>query len=178
MTILVAYATAHGSTAGVAERIADRLRRRGLPAVAGDLVDRPSLDGVTALVVGSAVHGGRWLPEAQRFLDAPAAEVSDAPVWLFSVCSVGDDGTSFFSDRVGRWLARKRPESADLQRWRTTLQVQEHRSFAGSIERDHWGRIGNFVLRALGGHFGDHRSWDDIDAWAATVAASLTPSGR
>jgi menaquinone-dependent protoporphyrinogen oxidase len=54
--VLVAYATAAGSTAGIAERIAEILRTTGCEAAcrpAGPDVDPAGFD---ALVLGSAVH--------------------------------------------------------------------------------------------------------------------------
>jgi hypothetical protein len=60
--VLVAYSTAAGSTAGVAERIAEALRRAGCEVACRPA--GPDLDpaGVDALVLGSAVHNMAWLP--------------------------------------------------------------------------------------------------------------------
>ena len=30
------------------------------------------------------------------------------------------------------------------------------------------------MFKLLGGTFGDHRDWDDVDQWAATIGQSLT----
>ena len=71
--VLVSYATAVGSTAGIAERIADVLRTAGR-----DVVCRPAdpdldLAGFDALVMGSAVHDMAWLPSAVTMLHRAAA---------------------------------------------------------------------------------------------------------
>ena len=71
--MLVAYASAAGSTAGVAERIAETLRSSGrggvLPPAAPD-IDPADFD---AVVVGSAVHNMAWLPPAVELLRRAAA---------------------------------------------------------------------------------------------------------
>lgn len=65
MVVLVAYATDHGSTRGVADRIADRLRQRGVDAKACAVADVLEVSSCEAVVLGSAIHGGKWLPEAE-----------------------------------------------------------------------------------------------------------------
>ena len=65
--VLVSYATAAGSTAGIAERIADALRTAGCDAVCRPADPDLDLSGFDALVIGSAVHDMAWL--------APSAEV-------------------------------------------------------------------------------------------------------
>ena len=78
--VLVTYSTAAGSTAGIAERIAQVLRSAGctvrcLPASAV-----PDVEGVDALVEGSAVHDMAWLAPSIDVLRRAA--VSGPPaVW-------------------------------------------------------------------------------------------------
>lgn len=174
MNVLVIYATAHGSTRGIAEHIADRLVASGCEAHAVEIHDRPDPAGADVVVLGSAVHNGRWLPEAQRFAEDHEAVLADRTTWLFSVCSIGDDG-SFFPTRVGRWVASRRTDAKDLTALRAAIRPRDHRYFAGAIERDHWSTVGNLALRLFGGRFGDHRNWADIDTWADRIARGSTP---
>jgi hypothetical protein len=72
-TVLVAYASKHGATQGIAERVAGTLRAAGLvidlrPAKAAG--DPAAYD---ACVVGSAAHMGSWLAEATTFVRATRA---------------------------------------------------------------------------------------------------------
>jgi menaquinone-dependent protoporphyrinogen oxidase len=69
MRVLVAYATDHGSTRGVADRIADRLRQRGVNAEARAAADVLEVSRYEAAVIGSAIHGGKWLLSARQFAD-------------------------------------------------------------------------------------------------------------
>ena len=68
MKVLVAYASGHGSTAEVAQRIGGELKTRGLNTVISPVQDVGSVDGFDAFVLGSAVHAGTWLPEMISFL--------------------------------------------------------------------------------------------------------------
>ena len=83
--ILVAYATGAGSTAGVAEAIADEIRgtvpatEQSMrpdatpPEIPVDVRDVSSVDDLrpySAVVIGSSIRLGRWLPEAVAFLQA------------------------------------------------------------------------------------------------------------
>ena len=53
MKILVAYASKHGSTKGIAERIAQTLERAGLDATLKPADDAGLVDSYDALVIGS-----------------------------------------------------------------------------------------------------------------------------
>lgn len=66
---LVAYASKHGSTREVAERIASVLGGRGLTVdVTSAAGVRGPLDGYDLVVLGGALYSGRWHSGARRFL--------------------------------------------------------------------------------------------------------------
>ena len=68
MNVLVAHASKHGATKGIAERIAAQLRAEGHKAAARPVEAVGDLDGYDAFVIGSAVYGGRWTQEAIEFI--------------------------------------------------------------------------------------------------------------
>ena len=171
MDVLVAYASANGSTAGVAERIATRLRERGLEAVA--IPARGDLPGdADAVVLGSAIHNGKWLRQA---VEAAPGLASGRAFWLFSVCSVGDT-RSFFGKRIAGFVRKRRREQPELAALRSAPGFRGHRYFAGAIRPGDWGRVGTIVLRLAGGKFGDHRDWGDIDRWAERIGDQVMAS--
>jgi len=166
MTVLVAYATAHGSTKQVAEAIAMQLRSAGLDVTiraAGDVTDVASYD---AVVLGSAVHNQRWLTPAST-LAAELREHPGRPLWMFSVCTVGET-SSFLGPRLSRLVRRRRPLPEDV-----AVPGARHRFFAGAIERSHWNVLGRAFFAVTGGRYGDHRDWADIGRWADTIATDL-----
>jgi len=172
MKVLVAFATAHGSTQGIANRLVDGLRSHGLDVRVAELADLDSLTGYDAAVMGSAVHSGKWLPEASRLVARHGHELGETPVWLFSVSSIGDS-SSFFPGWVASLLRKMRAENKEIAGFRKGLRVRGHRNFAGAIEKGDWGRGGDLFFRLSGGRFGDYRDWADVDAWADSIVLEL-----
>jgi menaquinone-dependent protoporphyrinogen oxidase len=176
--ILVAYASAHGSTRRIADEIAAPLVRAGATVEVLPVDDvRSSPDSYDACIVGSAVHGMEWLPAAIAFVEQHAASLATRPVWLFSVSSVGDT-TSVFGPRVAGLMRRLRSEPKTIPRLRTVVHPLGHRNFAGVIERSHWDLAGHLFLRAFGGRYGDHLDHEDIARWADAVAARVASERR
>jgi menaquinone-dependent protoporphyrinogen oxidase len=175
LVVLVGYASAHGSTQGVAERIGDRLQRRGAAVDVRPVSDVPDPDRYDAAVLGSAVHGGKWLPAAAQFVGRNAADLRERPVWLFSVSTLGDE-ESMFRPRVATWLRALRKETPEIAGFRAAVSPRGHRNFAGAIARSHWPPSGRAFFRAMGGRYGDHRNWAAIEAWADRIAAQVLPA--
>ncbi|MEY9964713.1 menaquinone-dependent protoporphyrinogen oxidase [Streptacidiphilus sp. MAP12-16] len=167
MNILVGYASAHGSTRQIAERIAERIRECGAKSDVRTVEEVQSLDGYDAFVLGSAVHNQSWLPAAVDFVQGNAAALADRPVWIFSV--------GMPAALRGPWKAfadKERPHI--LAQLDETLRPRDHQLFSGAIAREHLPLSGRLMFRAAGCHFGDFRDWDAIDAWARAVGRQLT----
>lgn len=172
--VLVCYASAAGSTRGIAERIADRIRTElgDRWHAAPEVLCRPTgpelrPSDVDALIVGSAVHNMAWLPEATSLL-ARAAQTS-APVWVFSVGSVEPRGfvTRMLVDRERSRVERAFPVG---------FTPRDHQVFRGIVVMTGiplWARL---FWRLMGGRPGDHRNWAKIDSWATCIAADLASS--
>ena len=62
---VVVYCTKYGSTAEVAQAVAD-----GLGADIADMVDMPDIHPDELIVIGSPIYGGSYLPAAIQFLEA------------------------------------------------------------------------------------------------------------
>ena len=166
--VLVAYATAAGSTAGVAERITDVLRTTGCDVVCGPADPEPDLTGFDALVLGSAVHDMAWLPSAVTLLHRAAAS-GCGPVWCFSVGGVNPHG------RLTGYLARKEAEQVE-QQFPSGFTAREHRVFGGVIEMRDVPWQGRVFYRLTGARAGDHRDWPAIETWARNLGAAV-PAG-
>lgn len=170
--ILVTYASAHGSTAGIAERIARRLRDWGHAAVASPVGPVGSVTPYEAVILGSAIHSGTWLPEAETFARNQSEAMSGRPVWLFSVGSVGSE-SSFFGVRMTGIVRRAQSHSPQIAAVRSVTGARGHHAFAGAIRPGDWSKVGNLLLRAFGGRPGDHRNWAEVDAWADSIVNDL-----
>jgi menaquinone-dependent protoporphyrinogen oxidase len=167
MPVLVGYASAHGSTRDIAERIAARLRENGLDVRVEDLREAGVADGFSAFVLGSALHNQDWLPEAIAYVHRTSAVLASRPTWLFSV------GMPDALAAPLRSIARTEEPKA-LTTFREALKPRDHRLFSGVVEPDHLPAVGRFVFKAMGGRYGDFRDWDAIDAWARRIAPDLS----
>ena len=172
MKVLVGYASAHGSTEGIAKEIGARLTLTGVQAEVRPIDEIEEIDTFDAVVLGSAIHNMTWLPQATALVQRRAADLAVRPVWLFSVSSVGETN-SFFGSTVAGLMRRMHSEPKNIASFRQAIHPRGHRAFSGAVEPTHWNLAGNLFLRAFGGSFGDHRDWPDIDAWADTIAREL-----
>ena len=173
MRVLVAHASAHGSTAEIAERLAASLAAAGPDVDLRPVVDVASLSGYDAAVIGSAIHDGAWLPDAHTFLVQHKAALAKRPTWLFSVSSVGATSSAYGS--FGTALQRRmRRDPRAIYEARSALEHLDHHAFAGVLTPEDWSKGSIRLFKLLGGRFGDHRDWDDVDQWAAGIGRSLT----
>jgi menaquinone-dependent protoporphyrinogen oxidase len=166
MLILVGYASAHGSTRQIAERVGSRLRRGGAEVRVAPIGDLHDIGGNDAVVLGSAIHNGAWLPEALPVIRANADALAARPVWLFSVGMV---------DALPRRLRAKgrREGPKAVAELEDLVHPQGTRLFSGAVRRDqlsHWGRI---LFRITGCRYGDYRAWPEIEAWAGEIGDQL-----
>jgi menaquinone-dependent protoporphyrinogen oxidase len=165
MTLLVAYASRHGATEGIAEFIAVRLAERGIATDVRRVDAVDGLDDYDAIVFGAPVYDQRWPDEAREFAARFAELLAARPFGLVSVGSFGDT-----QPLVGRF-AHKEPE--DIDALRAALHPRDYRVFRGVIRNDQWPWWSGLVFHLFGGRFGDRRDWDVIAAWAEHIAREL-----
>lgn len=179
MSVLVAYASRHGATQGIAERIAARLRYDGVEAAAVPAREVRDASVYGAFVVGSAAYMFHWLADATRFVGRNRALLTARPVWLFSSGPLGTDPV----DSKGRdvLLASEPREFAEL---RPVLHPRATHVFFGALdlEAPPIGLAERFARHLPAGAreampTGDFRDWVDIDTWADEIAAQLGMKG-
>jgi menaquinone-dependent protoporphyrinogen oxidase len=74
---------------------------------------------------------------------------------------------------ITRLFRRFGTQPKDLPDFQETIHPQNHHGFVGAVELDHYPLIGRLICRALGGRYGDHRNWNEIDRWASSIAREL-----
>ena len=163
MTVLVTYASKHGSTRAIAEAIGDRLRERGVKTDVRPVRDVDDLEGFDAVVVGSAVYLGSWMKEGQAFLDRHAEVLRGVPVWLFSSGPMGTDEGEALLDKQRRRLE--------------TVGPRDHHVFGGALDRDKLGFLERRVVKAAKTPLGDFRDWTDVERWADSIADAARSGG-
>lgn len=161
MQVMVASASQHGSTEGIAQAIADRLHQLGHDAMAVRVSDVDDLNGVNAVVLGSAVYAGSWMKEATEFADANADALSGMPVWLFSS---GPLGTEVHDDEE---------QPRQLAELTERLGPKAHRMFFGALDRSKLAFGERMMMKAVKAPEGDFRDWTAISGWADEIAREL-----
>jgi menaquinone-dependent protoporphyrinogen oxidase len=166
--ILVTYASGTGWTVGVAEAIGKTLAEGGAQVDVLPMAEVKDLAAYRAVVAGSGINAGIWLPEAMQFLRDHQAELKRKPFAAFLVCmTLAMRNGEKYRGHVATWLdpvrALVHPVSEGL--------------FAGGLDvrkvpaRE---RL-KFRLSVLLGAWkeGDHRDWNAIRAWAENISPLL-----
>lgn len=157
---LVCYASGTGSTREVAEHIGMELKQGGVSVEVRPVDAVNGLNEYDAVVVGSSIRFGRWLPEAVVFLEDSAETLATLPVALFTTCiTIVDDSESAQRTALAYWepvlslIPAVEPVGLGL--------------FAGSL-------LPMFEpLTTARGPHGDFRDWDAIGAWAQKIRPAL-----
>jgi menaquinone-dependent protoporphyrinogen oxidase len=161
--ILVAYATRTGSTAEVADAIARRLCEAGLSAEVRPVAEVSSLEGYSAIVLGSAVRYSAWLPEMTDFLAANRGALAVMPVAFFTMhmLALGDDPAAAAERAKYTAAARQIVPPVDAA------------FFAGKIDTACLSLIDRLAVKLVKSPVGDRRDWPLIENWADGLAQRL-----
>jgi menaquinone-dependent protoporphyrinogen oxidase len=176
MTVLIAYASRHGATAGIAERIADDLRDAGLPVEIRPVDEVDDAADYDAFVIGGAAYMFHWLKDATHFAKRNRAVLDGKPVWLFSS---GPLGTDLVDDQGRDVLEASRPKEFD--QLAELLHPRGEQVFFGAWDPESPAiGVGERMFRAMPKSkemlpAGDFRDWDAIDGWAREIAEELRP---
>ncbi len=170
--ILVTYASRFGATAGVAEAIGKTLAEHGAQVDVLPMKEVADLSAYQAVVAGSAINGGAWLPDAMQFIRAHQSELQRVPFAAFQVCmTLAMKNGEQYRGHVANWLepvrALVRPVSEGL--FAGALEIGKIPSFGDRLK---------FRLSVLFGVWkeGDHRDWKAISAWAESLYPLLIAS--
>lgn len=179
--VLVVYASRHGATRGIAERITSTLTASGAEATLRNADEVRNAGDYDAYVVGSAAYMGHWLKEATEFVRRNRAALAAKPVWLYSSGPVGTDTV----DKEGRDL-RTVSEPLEFAEFEPVIHPRGHRVFYGAWDPHAKPiglaeRLGSAILSHMPAAAelpaGDFRDWAEIEAWANEIANALTPAG-
>jgi menaquinone-dependent protoporphyrinogen oxidase len=170
--VMVIYATRHGATRGIAERIGETLRRAGLEVTLADAKAAPDPSTADAVVIGSAAYMGKWLDEATDFVRRHHDALAERPTWLFSSGPVGDEVV----DKKGHDLLAPPAFLTDAARG---VAARGTRVFFGRWDpSDPPMNLAERLFRLMPVSkemlpIGDFRDWPSIEAWGREIAREL-----
>ncbi len=163
MRVLVTAASKHGATAEMASAIGTALTDAGLEVEVRPMHELEGVAGYNAVVIGSGVYMGRWMPEASEFVTRHAIELRARPVWLFSSGPVGNPDPKPEGDPIA------------IGELVTEIHARGHRTFAGRLDRGRLGIGEKLIVSAVRAPDGDFRDWEAIRGWSGEIAAELRP---
>ncbi len=161
--ILIAYASRAGSTGEVAQAIGQALGSNGARVDVHQIRDTPGVSGYDAVVIGSAIRMGRWLPEAIDFIKAHRDTLGRVPTAFFTVCMTLHEDTE----------ENRRTVEAYLDPARAILEPVSNGLFAGKIDLDKLSLFDRLIVKVGKVPVGDFRNWDAIRAWAEELKPLL-----
>ncbi len=157
--VMIVYGSKMGGTAEIAERIGSVLAGRGIETTVAACREAPPPGGFDVVVVGGALYASRWHRLARRYVARHAGALRSLTAWFFSSGPLDDsaDGGEIPPTRQVAKLMRR-------------VGCTRHATFGGRMPEDATGFPAAAMARD---NAGDWRNWDEIEAWAAEIAASL-----
>jgi menaquinone-dependent protoporphyrinogen oxidase len=167
--VLVAFATKHGATEEIADKIGEVLRQAGLPVDVLPADRAGDLGAYRAVVLGSAVYIGQWRKEAAKFLQANEAVLAEKAVWLYSS---GPTGEGDPAELLQGWQF-----PGKLQPIADRIGPRDITAFQGAVDADKLNFVEKWMLKMVQAPVGDYRDWEAIAAWATGIAGELQGEG-
>jgi menaquinone-dependent protoporphyrinogen IX oxidase len=191
--ILVAYATSSGSTAEVAEAVAEEIARCNFQADVLPIGDVQSLEGYDGVVVGGPMIMG-WHRSATGFLKHHRAALQSIPFAVFVTAMSLTQAVDTAGAGVPLYIDAKLPEPPKnpgrlslRERYATPAnyarpilgaarpaQPASLAFFGGRLDYGRlkwWGVL--FAMVIIGAAPGERRNWPAIRAWAGALPATL-----
>ena len=165
--ILVAYATRHSSTGGIAEHIADVLCGLNHKVDLRYVENVSSIEGYDAVIVGSAIYEFNWLLVATDFIERFKLPLASMPVAYFFGCAglkedteENQEGVLVFIDPV-------------LTKYPDVVPVDIGR-FGGGADFSRLDAFEKMIMNFIGvTESEDWRDWEKIGAWAEKVSGLI-----
>jgi len=162
--ILVTYASQAGATAGVAEAIGKSLAEAGSQVDVRPIKEVTDLSAYQAVVIGSAVHSGKWMPEAVEFAERNQSVLRRMPTAIFQVCMMLATDNAQYRSMVPTWLDPLKQK----------LSPVAAGSFSGAVLLDHYPKFTDklgmrIFLASVKLKEGDYRDWKAIRTWAENL---------
>lgn len=170
MSVLVAYASAYGSTAEIAQYIGGVLEDRGYNVSVQNVNNIQNITPYNQFILGSAVHHGLWLREMTGFVQRHRDILYHKSVYVWLTCMrvLEEDGYDHVLNHYFR------PE---LMR---NVPVKGITAFAGRLDLKEidWSQRWTLGLQYDGAKTpenlrGDYRDWKAISTWVQQITTEF-----
>ena len=164
--ILVAYATRYGSTVEVAEAIGDELRKAGMEVDVMPVAKVNNLSKYRAAVLGSPIYMGKWLADAQIFVERHQAILRTMPVAYFAVGLILYQGTE----------EQQTQAAVSMQQVKELVPPVTTGLFTRKLNRESLSFADQAIVTIVRAREGDFRDWTAIRSWARDLKKSIAGS--
>jgi menaquinone-dependent protoporphyrinogen oxidase len=167
--VLVAYASMYGSTSGIALAIGEELARLGHAVDVRKAVHVSDMGAYHGVIVGSAIKGSEWLPDARDLLATNCDYLATVPVAYFhasmTMATPNNDKTRIRSDS---WFE---PLLADFP----AIVPKAKGSFAGALDFKKMSPTHRLFYPLMAGNSreGDFRDFARIRQWAVATERAM-----
>jgi menaquinone-dependent protoporphyrinogen oxidase len=180
--VLVLYASTHGHTAKVADRIAEVLRATGTPARSRAVgTGRADVKEFGAYIIAGSVHGGHHQRELVERISEHRTTLCTHPSAFVSVSLTAADDT----DEARATCREMIDDVLDETGWTPT----ETLAVAGALQFEEYNLPTRVLMRLIARrverqtgreidfhHDTDYTDWDAVERFAEAFAAALRPS--
>lgn len=156
---LVTYASRYGSTAEIALRIDDILKKQGLEVEGMPLAEITDLTNYSGVILGSPIYSGEWSPDMLQFIDKHKEGLRQLPVAIFATALRLRDNSEEMRQSV----------MGTLYAYRVQLKPIAIGLFAGALDYSKLSPIVYLQLKGKNLPEGDFRDWNLIEAWAQSL---------
>jgi menaquinone-dependent protoporphyrinogen oxidase len=168
--ILVTYSSRSGYTAGVATVIGKTLAEHGRQTDVRAMQDVTDLSQYKAVVGGSPIQAGNWLPEAIEFMQKNKGSLINKPFAAFTVCmTLAMPNGEKYRHAVADWTQPVRAIVKPLFEgyFAGALDISKIPSFSDRLK---------FRISVAFGVWkeGDHRDWNAIRIWTENLNSLLS----
>ncbi|WP_265580996.1 flavodoxin domain-containing protein [Methanofollis aquaemaris] len=161
--ILVAYASRYGSTEEIARVIADEIAALGYEVDCMNVMEVEEVAPYAAVVAGSPIYMGKWLPEAVDLAKRFRIGLNERPLAVFAVgYSMKEE------DDMIRKSAR-----ASMNELRMYVHAQAEGLFAGKFDPVGMSTTDLQIMKMAGAAPGDARDWTAVRNWARALPSVL-----
>jgi len=173
MKVLVTYDTKYNSTADIAALIGIVLCSRGfdVTVLQADSEDLEDISGYDAVIIGSPIYYGLWLPAAQAFLEKNQEVLSGMPVAYFIASNILREG---YASPEKEALALQYYVQPVLDKFPDIQPVEPIGNFGGKLEFSDFTAFEWVLLKVFGYYDNDSRDWDTIAQWAGQISVVLS----
>lgn len=163
--VLIAYASKYGATKEIAEKVGEVLKQEGIPTDVLSVKKVKNPADYKDIVIGCAMYIGMWRKEGANFLKNNEKLLTERRVWIFST------GPSGKGDPVK--LLKGERAGFNVKSIIERIKPRDTAVFHGYLNEKKMNFIEKWVVKRVGGGFGDFRDWDMITGWAKKVAQEM-----